>query len=92
MPLIWHRLNGVFWGAFLLFSITTASIISGSIIERARSGAFWVVAVLVGSVIWILDAAWGWHPQGWMVKLWGYHDAYASASCMPSPAARRLPF
>ena len=26
----------------------------------------------------ILDAAWGWHPQGWMVKLWGYHDAYAS--------------
>ena len=76
--LIWHRLNGVFWGAFLLFSITTASIISGSIIERVRSGAFWIIAVLIGSVMWILDAAWGWHPQGWMVKLWGYHDAYAS--------------
>jgi len=76
--LIWHRLNGVFWGAFLLFSITTASIISGSIIERARSGAFWIIAVLIGSGMWILDAAWGWHPQGWMVKLWGYHDAYAS--------------
>ena len=74
----WHRLNGVFWGAFLLFSITTASIISGSIIERTRSGAFWIVAVLIGSVLWILDASWGWHPQGWMVKLWGYHDAYAS--------------
>ena len=29
--LIWHRLNGVFWGAFLLFSITTASIVSGAI-------------------------------------------------------------
>ena len=42
--LIWHRLNGVFWGAFLLFSITTASIISGSIIERVRQGAFWVIA------------------------------------------------
>ena len=49
-----------------------------SIIERARSGAFWIIAVLIGSVLWILDAAWGWHPQGWMVKLWGYHDAYAS--------------
>ena len=68
----------MFWGAFLLFSITTASIISGSIIERARSGAFWIIAVLIGSVLWILDASWGWHPQGWMVKLWGYHDAYAS--------------
>jgi Amt family ammonium transporter len=74
----WHRLNGVFWAAFLLFSITTASIISGAIIERARVGAFWIIAVLIGSVAWILDASWGWHPGGWMVKLLGYHDAYAS--------------
>jgi ammonia channel protein AmtB len=74
----WHRLNGVFWGAFLLFSITTASIVSGSIIERIRMGAFWLIAVLLGSVLWILDAAWGWHPLGWMVKYLGYHDAYAS--------------
>ena len=74
----WHRLNGVFWAAFLLFSITTASIISGAIIERARVGAFWIIAVLIGSVAWILDASWGWHPSGWMVKLLGYHDAYAS--------------
>jgi ammonia channel protein AmtB len=75
---LWHRLNGVFWGAFLLFSITTASIVSGSIIERVRMGAFWLIAVLLGSVLWILDAAWGWHPLGWMVKILGYHDAYAS--------------
>ena len=47
-------------------------------LERVRSGAFWLVAVLVGSVTWITDAAWGWHYDGWMVKLLGYHDAYAS--------------
>lgn len=75
---LWHRLNGVFWAAFLLFSITTASIVSGAIIERVRSGAFWLIAVLLGSVLWIVDASWGWHPLGWMVKLLGYHDAYAS--------------
>jgi ammonia channel protein AmtB len=75
---IWHRLNGVFWAAFLLFSITTASIVSGAVIERIRSGAFWLIAVLVGSVTWILDAAWGWSSTGWMVRLLGYHDAYAS--------------
>jgi ammonia channel protein AmtB len=75
---IWHRLNGVFWAAFLLFSITTASIVSGAIIERVRSGAFWLIAGLVGSVTWIVDAAWGWSAGGWMVKLLGYHDAYAS--------------
>jgi ammonia channel protein AmtB len=75
---LWARLNGVFWAAFLLFSWTTASIVSGSIIERMRSGAFWLVAIMVGSVTWIIDAAWGWHPSGWMVKILGYHDAYAS--------------
>jgi ammonium transporter, Amt family len=75
---LWARLNGVFWAAFLLFSWTAASIVSGAIIERVRSGAFWMVAVMLGSVTWIIDAAWGWHYDGWMVKLLGYHDAYAS--------------
>jgi ammonia channel protein AmtB len=72
------HINGVFWAAFLLFSWTAASIVSGSVIERIRSGAFWILAVLIGSVFWIIDAAWGWHWDGWMVKLLGYHDAYAS--------------
>ena len=72
------RITGVFWAAFLLFSWTAASIVSGGAIERIRSSAFWIHAVLIGSVFWIIDAAWGWHPQGWMVKLLGYHDAYAS--------------
>ena len=75
---LWARVNGVFWAAFLLFSWTAASIVSGALIERVRSGAFWIIAVLVGSVTWIIDAAWGWHYDGWMVKLLGYHDAYAS--------------
>jgi Amt family ammonium transporter len=75
---LWARLNGVFFAAFLLFSWTAASIVSGAVIERVRSFAFWIVAVLVGSVTWIIDAAWGWHPAGWMVRVLGYHDAYAS--------------
>lgn len=72
------RITGVFWAAFLLFSWTAASIVSGAVIERINSGAFWVLAVVIGSGAWIIDAAWGWHPQGWMVKVLGYHDAYAS--------------
>jgi ammonium transporter, Amt family len=75
---LWHRLNGVFWAAFLLFSWTAASIVSGAVIERIRSGAFWILAVVIGSFCWIIDAAWGWSSQGWMVRLLGYHDAYAS--------------
>ncbi|MGR3344830.1 MAG: ammonium transporter, partial [Paracoccaceae bacterium] len=72
------RITGVFWAAFLLFSWTAASIVSGSVIEPIQSGAFWIHAVLIGSVFWIIDASWGWHAGGWMVKLLGYHDAYAS--------------
>ncbi len=74
----WARLNGVFWAAFLLFSWTAGSILSGAVIERIRSGTFWVLAVLVGSVTWVIDAAWGWSDGGWMVQRLGYHDAYAS--------------
>lgn len=72
------RITGVFWAAFLLFSWTAASIVSGSVIERINSSAFWILAVVLGSFAWIIDAAWGWHYGGWMVKLLGYHDAYAS--------------
>lgn len=74
----WARINGVFWAAFLLFSWTAASVVSGAVIERIRSSAFWLFAVLVGSITWILDAAWGWSDAGWMVRVLGYHDAYAS--------------
>ena len=74
----WARINGVFWAAFLLFSWTAGSILSGAVIERIRSATFWVFAVLVGSVTWVIAAAWGWSEVGWMVQKLGYHDAYAS--------------
>lgn len=74
----WARINGVFWAAFLLFSWTAASIVSGSVIERIKSSGFWVLAVAIGSVFWVVDASWGWHADGWMVQILGYHDAYAS--------------
>ncbi len=74
----WARINGVFWAAFLLFSWTAASIVSGAVIERVRSFSFWIVAIMIGSVTWVIDASWGWHPDGWMVQILGYHDAYAS--------------
>jgi ammonia channel protein AmtB len=72
------RITGVFWAAFLLFAWTAASIVSGAVIERIRSFAFWMFAILIGSVTWSIDAAWGWSYNGWMVQILGYHDAYAS--------------
>jgi len=77
-PRLDDRISGVFWAAFLLFAWTAASIVSGAVIERIRSFAFWIFAILIGSVTWSIDAAWGWHFNGWMVQLLGYHDAYAS--------------
>ena len=77
-PNLQDNATGVFWGAFTLFACTTASIMSGAVIERIRMAAFIVLAVVLGSVVWNLSAAWGWHPDGWMVKKWGYHDFGAS--------------
>ena len=78
-PNLTNNINLIFFLAFLLFSWTTASILSGAIIERARISAYLVLAVVLGSVVWILDAAWGWSAGGWLTLRFGFHDSIASA-------------
>ncbi|MBX2868741.1 MAG: hypothetical protein KTR18_08700 [Acidiferrobacterales bacterium] len=77
-PNLQDNATGVFVGAFTLFACTTASIMSGAVIERIRMAAFIILAVVLGSVVWVLSASWGWHYAGWMVTKWGYHDFGAS--------------
>ncbi|CAN5885300.1 ammonium transporter [soil metagenome] len=77
-PNLSDNITGVFWAAFLLFSWTTASIMSGAVIERIRISAYLVLAGILGSVVWILDAAWGWSAGGWLIRHFGFHDAIAS--------------
>lgn len=73
--------SGVFFGAFALFAATTAPIMSGAVLERIRTSAFVILAVVLGSAVWIIGAAWGWHPAGWFITEWGLHDAGA-AGCV----------
>lgn len=73
--------TGIFWAAFALFAATTGSIMSGSLIERVRVSGFIILAMVLGSVVWILGAAWGWHPSGWLTTEWGFHDT-AAAGCV----------
>ena len=77
-PNLTNNINLIFFLAFLLFSWTTASIMSGALIERVRLSAYLVLAVFLGSVVWILDAAWGWSAGGWLTMRFGFHDAIAS--------------
>ena len=75
---ITNNINLIFFLAFLLFSWTTASIMSGAVIERVRLSAYLLLAVLLGSGVWILDAAWGWSAGGWLPVRFGFHDSIAS--------------
>ena len=34
--------------------------------------------MILGSVVWILDAAWGWSAGGWLTLRFGFHDSIAS--------------
>ena len=47
-------------------------------LERIRLSAYLVLASILGSVVWILDAAWGWSAGGWMTLRFGFHDSIAS--------------
>jgi len=80
-PNLADNASGIFWGAFVLFAATTASIFSGAVIERIRMSAFIILAILLGSVVWILGAAWGWHPTGWLTTDLGFHD-FGAAGCV----------
>jgi Amt family ammonium transporter len=77
-PNLADNITGVFWAAFLLFSWTVGSILSGALIERVRLAAYLLLCTVLGSVVWILDAAWGWSAGGWLVTEFGFHDAIAS--------------
>jgi Amt family ammonium transporter len=50
---------------------------SGALIERARLSAYLILACILGSVIWILDASWGWSAYGFLNMRWGFHDSIA---------------
>jgi Amt family ammonium transporter len=80
-PNLADNATGIFWAAFTLFAATTASIMSGAVIERIRISGFTILAIALGSVVWILGASWGWHPEGWLTASWGLHDIGA-AGCV----------
>lgn len=78
-PNVSDNLTGVFWFAFSLFAMTTASILSGAIIERVRIGAYVILSIVLGSFSWVVAAAWGWNPYGWFLTQLGYHDFACAA-------------
>lgn len=80
------QIDGVFWGAFTLFAATTASIMSGAVIERIQTVGFVILAIILGGFSWTLAAAWGWHADGWLVQNWGVHD-FGAAGLVHAVAA-----
>ena len=77
-PNLGDNLSGVFWAAFVLFSWTTGSIMSGAVLERIRISAYLWLTALMGGLVWVVAAAWGWSYGGWMTIHFGYHDFAAS--------------
>lgn len=78
-PNLGDNLTGVFWFAFSLFAMTTASIMSGAVIERIKLGAYIILATVLGGFTWVVAAAWGWNYWGWFTTNLGYHDFGCSA-------------
>ena len=70
--------SGIFWAAFTLFAMTTASIVSGSVIERIKMSGWLILVTIFGGFIWIVGAGWGWSTGGWLVVDWGFRDVCAA--------------
>ena len=85
-PNLADQIDGVFWGAFAMFAATTASIMSGAVIERIQTVGFVILAIVLGAFSWVIAAAWGWHADGWMVIKFGLHD-FGAAGLVHAVAA-----
>lgn len=85
-PNLADNATGIFWAAFTLFAATTASIFSGAVIERIKLSGFIILAILLGSVVWIIGASWAWHGGGWLLTEYGWHD-FGAAGCVHMVAA-----
>ena len=85
-PNLADQIDGVFWGTFALFAATTASIMSGAVIERIQTVGFVILAIILGGFTWTIAAAWGWHADGWLVNQFGLHD-FGAAGLVHAVAA-----
>ena len=69
------------WLFQMLFVATTASIVSGAILERMRLWAFWAFTVVLTAVIYPVAGSWSW-GGGWLHDL-GFQD-FAGATAVHS--------
>ncbi len=79
-PNLSNHLGLVFFLSFLFFAVTAALIMSGALVERVRVSAYLLLAVVLGSGVFALAAAWGWSSGGWLTTRFGFHDAMASGA------------
>ena len=72
--------NMLHWAVFFFASFLVASLVAGSMLERAGGGAILLLTAGATGVFWPIAAAWLWSPDSWMVKLLGFHDAFGAAA------------
>ncbi|HOD81808.1 MAG TPA: ammonium transporter, partial [Phycisphaerae bacterium] len=62
-----------FWLFQIVFAATAATIVSGSMAERTKFGAYIAYSIVISLVIYPISGHWIWNADGWLAKL-GFHD------------------
>jgi Amt family ammonium transporter len=63
----------------LVFCATAATIVSGSMAERTKFGAYCIYSAIISLLIYPIEAGWVWNADGWLSKL-GYIDFAGSSA------------
>ena len=62
-----------FWLFQIVFAATAATIVSGSMAERTKFGAYIAYSIVISLVIYPVSGHWIWNADGWLAKM-GFHD------------------
>ena len=78
--LSFYKVTNLKFITFIFLSWSIVLFLGSSLLERIRIGAYLILVIVLGSILWPIAYSWSWSNSGWMSRVFGYHDAFGAGA------------
>ena len=78
--LLLYKKNIISFFVFVIIAWSIVLFLGSAVVERIRNSAFLILSIIIGSIFWPIALSWGWSSEGWMIKVFGFHDAFGAGA------------